>query len=194
MIDFKKEYRDLLEQAGSPGKLADLSFLHYTKNYINAQTSDKINEVIAGKIYTFFYEGKPKEGFYINHRPILFVQEKRIENNKQVISGVDLMLVPPRDRLNFFTRLWVVYGKIIDQNEKKKEVGMFKSQMPLVCNTELLETLFGGIKYKHSYKGYKLEKIKRFKEIPIEEWKHTVYLNTKSLEGATLEEIYNSAK
>jgi hypothetical protein len=194
MMDFKKEYKDLLDQAGSPGKLAELSFLHYTKNYANAQASDRINEVIPGKIYTFFYEGKPGEGSYINHRPILFVQEKKIQKEKQVISGVDLMLVPPRDRLNFFIRLFVVYGKIINQNEKKKEVGMFKSQAPLVCNTDLLETLFGGIKYKHSYKGYKLEKIKRFKEIPIEEWKHVVYLNNKSLEGATLEEIYNSAK
>jgi hypothetical protein len=36
-----------------------------------------------------------------------------------------------------------------------------------------------------------MEKIKGLKEIPREEWKHLVYLNTKSTEGATINEIYN---
>jgi hypothetical protein len=75
----------------------------------------------------------------------------------------------------------------MDQNEKKDK----SAQMPLKFDSEMLETLMGGIKYNHAYTGYKMEKIKGLKEIGREEWKHLVYLNTKSIEGAALNDIYN---
>jgi hypothetical protein len=36
-----------------------------------------------------------------------------------------------------------------------------------------------------------MEKIKGLKEIGREEWRYLVYLNTKSIEGADLNDIYN---
>jgi hypothetical protein len=107
--------------------------------------------------------------------------------------GLDLMLIPPRDRLSFFLRLFKVYEKPINQNLAKKE-STPGAQMPLKINQELLEILFGGINYKQSYAGYNLEHVQRLKEIPMEEWKYLVYLNTKSIEGGSIEEIYKNYK
>jgi len=195
-MGIKKEYNDLFHEKGSISKLSESSFLHYTDNYANLKKSDSLNSVIPGKIFVFFYDAEPvgEKHVFANRRPILFVQDRGQSGKGQVIVGVDIMLIPPQERLNFFIRLETVYRNIIAQNQKKIEDGIPKSQMPLRTNIDILETLFGGIKYKHAYKGYKIEKIKILKEVPIEEWKYLIYLNTRSLLGASAEEIYKLAK
>jgi hypothetical protein len=117
----------------------------------------------------------------------VFLEGSEVTPKRGIIKGIDLILLTPRDRKNFFIRLHTVFGKIMEQNEKKE----LSSRMPLRFDSQLLETLMGGVKYNHSYKGYKIEKIKGLKEIPAEEWKYLVYLDTKSLEGAILNDIYN---
>ena len=187
-MDFKREIRDAIEQAGSPAKLAEESFLHYSKNYAVLRSSDQLKSLVQGKIYAFYYDSELKaERGFINRRPIIFLESREITPTKSIIKGIDLILLTPRDRTNFFIRLHSIYGKIMDQNEKKDK----SAQMPLKFDSEMLETLMGGIKYNHAYTGYKMEKIKGLKEIGREEWKHLVYLNTKSIEGAALNDIYN---
>jgi len=187
-MDFKRELRDAIEKAGSPGKLSEESFLNYSNNYAVLKSSDSVKNLIQGKIYTFYYDSVlVKEKNYINRRPVVFLEGKEITPEKSIIKGIDLILLTPRDKTNFFIRLHRFFGKIMEQNEKKD----VSSQMPLMFDRSILETLMGGDKYKHAYKGYKLEKIKGLREIPREEWKYLVYLDTKSLEGANLSDIYN---
>jgi hypothetical protein len=186
-MDFKKEIRDAIDEAGSTGKLTENSFLHYSNNYSVLKKSEQIKYLIPGKIYTFYYDSQVKgDGDYLNKRPVIFLDKKELTPTKSIILGWDLILLTPRDRTNFFIRLNAIYGKIMDQNDKKD----ISSQMPLKFDPAMLETLMGGIKYNHSYNGYKLEKIRGLKEMPREEWKYLVYLNTKSLEGANLNDIY----
>jgi hypothetical protein len=187
-MDFKKEIRDAIEKAGSPAKLSEESFINYSKNYSVIKSSDSIRSLIQGKVYTFYYDSdiRAERGF-INRRPVIFLDSREITPTKSIIKGLDLILITPIDRINFFIRLHSIYGKIMDQNEGKEK----SSQMPLRFDPQLLETLMGGIKYNHAYTGYKMEKIKGLKEIPRDEWKHLVYLNTKSIEGATINDIYN---
>jgi len=41
-MDFKREIREAIEKAGSPGKLTEESFLHYTNNYSVLKKSESI--------------------------------------------------------------------------------------------------------------------------------------------------------
>lgn len=187
-MDFKREVRDAIEKAGSPGKLTEESFLHYTNNYSVLKKSESLKNLIQGKIFTFYYDSpKRKDQEFVNKRPVVFYEGSEISPQKSIIKGIDLILLTPRDRINFFIRLHTVFGKIMEQNEKRD----ISSQMPLRFDSDVLETLMGGVKYNHAYRGYKLDKIKGLSEIPREEWKYLVYLDTKSLEGAVLNDIYN---
>jgi hypothetical protein len=187
-MDFKKEIAEAIQNAGSPAKLTEESFLHYRSNYAVLKQSESLKYLIPGKIYTFFYDSTLKnERDYINHRPVLFLDSREISLTKSNLVGIDMILLTPRDRKNFLIRLHAIYGKMMDQNDKRDR----SSQLPLRFDKDVLETLMGGIKYNHAYNGYKLEKIKGLKEIPREEWKYLVYLDTKSLEGAVLNDIYN---
>jgi hypothetical protein len=115
-------------------------------------------------------------------------------DNKLLIKGIDLMLLHPMHRLNFLIRLFIVYGKIIEENDILSSSGKSRSQMPLKINQGMARKLFDGINYKHAYSGFKLDKIQALKEIPTEDWVNIVYLNTKSIEGTSIEEIYNKYK
>lgn len=187
-MDFAREIRDAIEKSGSPAKLAEESFLNYSNNHAVLKSSESLRNLVQGKIYTFYYDSEIKadKGF-VNRRPVVFLDSKEITQTKSIIKGLDLILLTPRDRKNFFIRLHAIYGKIMDQNEKRDR----SAHMPLRFDPDLLETLMGGIKYNHAYTGYKMEKIKGLKEIGREEWKYLVYLNTKSVEGAFLDDIYN---
>jgi hypothetical protein len=194
-MNFKEEYLEALRQAGSVGNLSIQNLSYYTETYANATISDNINNLITGKIFTFFYQSELKEeDSFINRRPLLFLVTDPVERKNGVIKGIDLMLLPPRDRLNFFIRLFKIYEGAINQNIKKEEAGELGAQMPLKMDQPIIETLFMGINYNHAYKGYKIPKIKRLKQIPIRDWKNLVYLNTKSIEGINIEEIYNRYK
>jgi hypothetical protein len=187
-MDFKRELRETIEKLGSPGKLAEESFLHYSNNYAVLKKSESLKYLIPGKIYSFYYDSQLKdEKSYINRRPIIFLDGKEITQEKNIIRGFDLVLLTPRDKTNFFVRLNAIFGKALDENDKRDP----DSQMPLRFDKQILETLMGGIRYNHAYKGYKIEKIKGLIEVPREEWKYLIYLDTKSLEGANLNDIYN---
>lgn len=187
-MDFKREIREAIEKSGSPGKLTEESFLHYSNNYAVLKKSESLKFLIPGKIYSFYYDSQLKdEKSYVNHRPIVFLESKEISPQKNIIKGFDLVLLTPRDKTNFFIRLHAIFGKAMEENDKRDPA----SQIPLRFDKEILETLMSGIRYNHSYKGYKIDKIKGLAEIPRNEWKYLVYLDTKSLEGARLNDIYN---
>lgn len=187
-MDFKREIREAIEKSGSPGKLTEQSFLHYSNNYSVLKKSESLKNLIQGKIFTFYYDSpkRPNQEF-VNKRPVIFYESTEISPDKSIVKGIDIILLTPRDRTNFFIRLHSVFNKAIEENEKRDQ----SSKMPLRFDSGLLETLMGGIRYNHAYRGYKFEKIKGLCEIPRDEWKYLVYLDTKSLEGAVLNDIYN---
>jgi hypothetical protein len=54
-----------------------------------------------------------------------------------------------------------------------------------------MESILKGIPYKHSYRSWDLKKVRGVVEIPFEDWTRIVYLDTRSIEGTQLIEIYN---
>jgi hypothetical protein len=47
-----------------------------------------------------------------------------------------------------------------------------------------------GIIYKHAYKAWDLKKVRDVVEIPYADWTRIVYLDTRSIQGTPLNEIY----
>jgi len=194
-MDFKKIYEEALTEAGSIGNLSKKSFDNYGEKYAKVANSENTNKLIAGKLFTFYYNSKYKqENGFINRRPLLFIVSDKPIQGKRILRGIDLMLLPPMDRLRFIIRFTNIYQKPIEINQEKVENDIPNAQMPLLFTEELLETLFGGINYNHSYTGFRMESIQNLKEIPITDWHNMIYLNTKSIEGANIEEIYNKFK
>jgi len=60
--------------------------------------------------------------------------------------------------------------------------------LPLEYND--LAPYMKGIKYSHAFKKYSVEKMKNFHEIPYPEWKYIPYLDTRSMQGISLSEVY----
>ena len=194
-MNFKLEYKKILEEAGSIGNLSEKSFINYKNKYSSPSVVDPLNKIMGGKIFTFYYktETKPIEFGFINRRPLLFIESERMDFTKGIINGIDLMLLKPMDRFNFINRLLDIYEPQIKHNIARKQQAE-SSQVPLKINIEMMETLFGGINYKHAYAGFKINNIIGLKEIPMEDWAYIIYLNTKSIEGINIEEIYNKFK
>ena len=186
-MDIKKEIDEALIKAGSQGNLAQESFILYNHKYSVLRTSISVKLLLQGNFYTFFYDSFPKDKGYVNRRPVIFYDNIYPSVNNSVIKGIDILLLKPLDRRNFLIRLNTIYSKVIEANLKKP----LSSRMPLRFNSEILETLMGGIEYKHAYKAYKIEKIKGLADIPMDEWKYLAYLDTKSILGSTLNDIYN---
>ena len=191
-MDFKDKYKKALDEAGSIGELSKKSYSIYADKYARPESPDHITNILAGKIFTFYYSTKFKssEGGWINRRPILFIGSRSIDSEKEIIRGIDLMLLKPLDRLNFFIRFFKIYEKPISHNISVKNQ-THGAQMPMKIDMEMMETLFGGISYKYAYAGFKIENIVGMKEIEIDDWHNLVFLNTKSIEGMSIEDIYN---
>ena len=99
-------------------------------------------------------------------------------------------MLSPQFRIPLFTRIQSVYQDIIEKNQEKIDKGDIKSQVPLKTDYETLDTILKGINYKHAYRAWDLKKVRDVVEIPYEDWTRIVYLDTRSIEGTQLNEIY----
>ena len=69
--------------------------------------------------------------------------------------------------------------------------GEQRGQIPLRTEYPILDTILKGIPFKHSYRSWDLKKVRDVIEIPFHDWTKIVYLDTRSIEGTQLNEIYN---
>jgi hypothetical protein len=91
----------------------------------------------------------------------------------------------------FFERVQSVFQDQIERNIRKDENGEGRDQSPLKTDYQIMESILKGIPYKHSYRSWDLKKVRDVVEIPFEDWTRIVYLDTRSIEGTQLIEIYN---
>ena len=71
------------------------------------------------------------------------------------------------------------------------EKGNERGQIQIKSDYQTLDTILKGIPYKHAYRSWDLKKVRDVIEIPFDDWTKIVYLNTRSIEGTQLNEIYN---
>lgn len=192
MEQFKKSFEDYKLSVSGLSSLTEASFIHWTKNYLNKKDPFNPLNFLPGKVYSFEYNDKLEKGkSYINKRPVIFFTGYQNYENKNLFMGMDLILIPPIFRLSFFTRIQSVFNDQIEKNIKMSDNGDQRGQIPLKTDYQVLDIILRGIPFKHSYRSWDLKKVRDVIEIPFHDWTKIVYLDTRSIEGTQLNEIYN---
>jgi hypothetical protein len=191
MKSFKNQFDDYLIEVSGLSSLAEHSFMYWFKNFVNTKSQFIPSNFLQGKVYSFEYNDTIEKGKkYINKRPVVFFTGFKSYEDKSVFYGIDLVLLSPQFRIPFFTRIQSVYHDLIEKNQEKISIGEIQSQVQLRTDYETLDIILKGINYKHAYKAWDLKKIRDVVEIPYEDWTRIVYLDTRSIKGTTLNEIY----
>ena len=191
MKPFKNRFEEYKLSVSGLSSLAEDSFMHWFKNYVNQKDQFNPSNFLQGKVYSFEYndvlDNKKK---FINRRPLIFFTGFNSYEDKSVFYGIDLILLSPQSRIPFFTRIQSVYQSIIEKNQEKIEKGEIRGQAQLKTDYETLDLILKGINYKHAYRAWDLKKVRDVIEIPYEDWTRIVYLDTRSIQGTPLNEIY----
>ena len=192
MKTFRKSFEEYKLSVSGSSSLPEEAFMHWVKNYINKNSQFNPLNFLQGKVYSFAYNDKLEQGKkFINKRPVIFFTGYDNYEKKNLFNGLDLVLISPIFRLAFFERVQSVFQDQIERNLKKEEMGEGRDQAPLRTEYQIMETLLKGISYKHAYRTWDLKKVKDVMEIPFEDWTRIIYLDTRSIEGTQLNEIYN---
>ena len=189
---FKQKFEDYRLSMSGLSSLPEESFMFWFKKFVNKNSQFNPLNFLQGKVYSFEYNDKLEKGKkFINRRPVVFFTGYDNYENKNLFSGLDLVLIPPIFRLAFFERVQSVFQDQIERNLKKEEIGDGRDQLPLKTEYQIMENILRGIPYKHAYRSWDLKKVRDVMEIPFEDWTRIVYLDTRSIEGTQLIEIYN---
>jgi hypothetical protein len=180
------EYRDSLVGTGT--SLQEASFLFWLKNFVNQPEPMNPAELITGKIYSFeYFDTLTKEKKFINKRPIVFFTENKKETTRDLIKGIDLILMPPGLRISLLEQIFSVYQEQIKRNMESRNT---RDQIPLKTDFSVINEIFYGMPFKNSFRSWDIKKIRDIKEISYENWAKIPYLLTRSIEGMPIEEIY----
>jgi hypothetical protein len=191
MKPFKNRFEEYKLSVSGLSSLAEDSFIHWFKNYVNQKDQFNPSNFLQGKVYSFEYNDVlDKKKKFINRRPLIFFTGFNSYEDKSVFYGIDLILLSPQSRIPFFTRIQSVYQSIIEKNQEKIEKGEIRGQAQLKTDYETLDLILKGINYKHAYRAWDLKKVRDVIEIPYEDWTRIVYLDTRSIQGTPLNEIY----
>ena len=192
MEPFKKSFDEYRLKISGLNSLPEDSFMNWVKNYLNQKSQFNPLNFLSGKVYSFEYNDKLEKGkSFINKRPVIFFTGYNSYEDKNLFNGIDLILIPPIYRLAFFTRIQSVFQDIIQKNLEMSEKGNERGQIQIKSDYQSLDTILKGIPYKHAYRSWDLKKVRDVIEIPFDDWTKIVYLNTRSIEGTQLNEIYN---
>jgi len=191
MKPFKNRFEEYKLSVSGLSSLAEDSFMNWFKKYVNQKDQFNPSNFLQGKIYSFEYNDTlSKDKKFINKRPVIFFTGFKSYENKAVFYGIDLILLSPQYRIPLLTRIQSVFQNIIEKNQEKIERGEIRGQEQLKTDYETLDMIMKGINYKHAYRAWDLKKVRDVIEIPYEDWTRIVYLDTRSIEGTPLNEIY----
>lgn len=192
MESFSKSFEEYKLSISGLSSPQEESFINWVNKYVNQNSIFNPNEFLQGKVYSFEYNDKlDKNKSFINKRPVVFFTGYDNYEKKNLFNGIDLILIPPLFRIAFFTRIQSVYQDQIEKNLKMSERGESRGQSSLRVDYQSMDSIMKGIPFKHSYRSWDLKKVRDVIEIPYEDWTKIVYLDTRSIEGARLNEIYN---
>lgn len=187
-MNLKEEFEKYLMQTKSPAGMSEDSFLLYLKKYSKGSNFDP-RRFLRGKIYSFYYDSTPDKNGFVNNRPVIFFLEPSKYNSKPAIDGIDLILMPPQMRFTFLNRISFAFQSIIKRNIENKSSPDLQEKLKI--DYASLNPIMGGIEYKKAFNKYHVDKMKNIHEIEYEDWSKIIYLNTRSIKGSTIEEIYN---
>lgn len=191
MKAFNIEFQEYKQSVSGLSSLSEDSFTYWVHNFVNKKEEFNPFNFLIGKIYSFEYMDKiDKNKKFINKRPVVFFTGF-LDNTKLTFSGIDLILMPPIFRIAFLTRIKSVFQSQIETNIKKIAEGGKLDQIQLKSDYNNLNLIMQGIPFKNPYRSWDIKKVRDIKEISYEDWTKIVYLHTRSIEGDSIEEIYN---
>lgn len=191
MKPFKTQFEEYQLSISGLSSLAEHSFMYWFKTFVNTKSEFNTYSFLQGKVYSFEYNDQlEKNKKYINKRPVVFFTGFKSSEDRSVFYGIDLILLSPQFRILFFTRIQSVSKDIIENNQKKINQGELKTQVQLRTDYKTLDIILKGINYKHAYRAWDLKKVRDVVEIPYNDWTRIVYLDTRSIQGTPLNEIY----
>jgi len=189
---FRKKFEEYKFSVSGLTSLPEEAFMHWVKNYVNKNSQFNPLNFLQGKVYSFAYNDKLEDGKkFINKRPVIFFTGYDNYEKKNLFNGLDLILIPPVFRLSFFERVQSVFQDQLEKNIQRQERGEGRDQIPFKTDYQTMDIILKGIPYKHAYRSWDLKKVRDVVEIPFEDWTRIIYLDTRSIEGTQLNEIYN---
>jgi len=168
--------------------------IFFTENYFNNLNQEKkfSPPFIPGEIYFFRYQTNSeisKDRPFINRLPLLLCTDV-VETEKAgtVVKGIDLIVIPPKNRIEILGKFYDNFGQQIIANDDSYEKG--SSKIPVRFSSTLLESLFSGSGYKQAIFGFKYSFIRNPGVISSVDWVRIPYLSANLIEGMPLQGIY----
>jgi hypothetical protein len=184
---YKNEFRNQTDLI----KSTDKTFLN---KYSNGDTEFS-PPFIPGTIYYFKYNTTTeisKDRSFINRKPLVLCTDYLRGDNGSVLIGIDLITVPPFERIEIISRVYDTFNNIIESNQISLNKG--GKQTPILFRNGVLERLMRGTGYSKSLFGFKLDFIDSVISLQLEDWPKIPYLRSSSIEGKNVEEIYKEYK
>lgn len=150
---------------------------------------------IPGTIYYFKYNTTTeisKDRSFINRNPLVLCTDYIRGDNGSILIGIDLITVPPFERIEIISRVYDTFNNTIESNESFLNKG--GKQTPILFRNGVLDRLMRGTGYSKSLFGFKLDFIDSVIELKLEDWSKIPYLRASSIEGKSVEEIYKEYK
>lgn len=185
------EYKNSIE-AGS--NITTETNEYFKKEYFNSSKAKRkfSPPFLPGEIYFFRYvtDSKPTESRpFIDRFPLLICTDVfSTEKAGTVVKGIDLIVVPPRNRIDILGKIYDIYKDQIEQNDRSYEKGSAKS--PINLQDSVLNVLLRGTGFKQAVFGFKYKFIRNPGVIGSEDWKKIPYMSINSLEGSSAQGIY----
>lgn len=167
---------------------------YFTEKYLNNSNPEKkfFPPFTPGEIYFFRYNTDSKvskERPFINRIPIVLCTDVvETEKSGTVIKGIDIVIVPPRARIDIIEKIFDSFRSEISSNDLSYEKGSPKK--PIRFTNQNLELLLSGTGYKNALFGFKYKFIRNPGVIPSTDWSKIPYLSLNLIEGMQIQGIY----
>jgi hypothetical protein len=167
----------------------------FSENYFNNPNTEKkfSPPFVPGEIYFFRYQTDSKiskDRPFINRLPLLLCTDViETEKSGTVIKGIDMIVVPPKNRIDILEKFYDKFGQQIKANDASYEKG--SSKIPVRFSSILLDSLFSGTGYKKAIFGFKYRFVRNPGVISSSDWAKIPYLSANLIEGMPLQGIYS---
>ena len=195
MKSLEEQAKILLSEYPSLGQLnSEVNKIISSKYGIRGEGGkEKFQDFLSGKIYFSFYKTPTKIServLFINRYPnFLFLSEEKI-GGEIICKVLDLTVIPPEFKSKILQRIFTMYFDKIKSNGARIGSG----QESLNIKGSDLENIIGDLGYKSAVFGFKKQYLSNTKVVDYEDWVKLIYFNESSLEGLSLDQIYNQYK
>lgn len=187
VLEYKAKHKEIKDLVENTDKI-------FIDKYFTGGKAEKefVPPFIPGQIYSFKYLTDSKvtdKRTFVNRNPIILCTAMYKKKNETILKGIDLITVPPSDKIKILSAIFDSYDNIIIRNEESYSKG--GTITPIDLNDFMLERSLYNTGYKKSLFGFKTRFIRDPKVLDLDDWFKIPYLRHSIIEGMNLQGIYN---